>query len=220
MDTALLVIDMQNGFCHPDGSLPRAGTVLPGVAEAVRESAGLIQECRRERIPVIYTRHVWRADFIDAPPKAVAMLNLADRPLVRGTWDADVVDELRPQDDEIVLDKNRFDAFLYTDLEVVLRALGVRRLLVCGVVTSICVESTVRSAQQRDFEVIVASDCTAAPAGQHEPSLAVMAYLFATVAPWRQVMSELRGAASVDWKELGTALAETPPATAFNARWE
>jgi nicotinamidase-related amidase len=74
---------------------------------------------------------------------------------------------------------------LYTDLDLVLRTLGVGRLLVCGVATNVCVESTVRSAEQRDFEVTVASDCTSGPAEYHHAALASMAYIAAEVVPWR-----------------------------------
>jgi ureidoacrylate peracid hydrolase len=185
VDTAVLVIDMQNGFVHPDGSVPRAGLGLPNMDKVIAENAAMIAEARAAGLPVIYTRHVWRADMLDAPADLIAMLRPQDEPLLRGTWDADVCDELAPLPGDVIIDKNRFDAFLYTDLEVVLRAMGVRHLLVSGVVTSICVESTVRSAQQRDFQVTVAADCTSAPEDQHDAALAVMAYVFATVGPWR-----------------------------------
>jgi ureidoacrylate peracid hydrolase len=107
--------------------------------------------------------------------------------LLRGSWDAEVNDELTPLPGERVIDKNRYDAFLYTDLELVLRALGVTRLIVAGVVTFACVETTVRSANQRDFDVSVAADCTAAPEPFHSNSLAAMNAAFATVRPWREL---------------------------------
>jgi len=117
------------------------------------------------------------------------VLPLDPPPLVRGSWDADVVDELRPLEGDHLIDKNRYDAFLYTDLEVVLRAMGISRLVVSGVVTSVCVESTVRSGQQRDFEMFVAADCTSAGVEAHEPALAAMAAVFAQVGPWREVLA-------------------------------
>jgi len=194
VDTAVLVIDMQNGFVHPEGSVPKADRALPDMDKVIAENAAMIAAAREAGLPIIYTRHVWRAGMLDAPPEVAAMFRPEDKPLLRGTWDADVCDELAPEPGDVIIDKNRFDAFLYTDLEVILRAMGARRLLVSGVVTSICVESTVRSAQQRDFAVTVAADCTSAPEDQHQPALDVMAYIFATVAPWRDGLAALTAA--------------------------
>jgi len=197
MTAAILVIDMQNGFCHEDGSLPRAGLGQPNMPSVTAENQALLSEARALGLPIYYTRHVYRPDFLDAAPRTKALLPLDPPPLVRGTWDADVIDELTPVPADTIIDKNRYDAFLYTDLEVVLRANGIKRLLVTGVVTSICVESTVRSAEQRDFEVFVAADCTSAAAGVHEAALAAMASVFATVGPWRELLPALMGAALV-----------------------
>jgi len=186
MDAALLVIDMQNGFVHPDGSTITINGPLPNVDKVIAETASLLEEARGRGLPVIYTRHQFRQDFLDAPPKLLELFPTGVTPLVEGTWDAAVLDELAPADGDTMIDKNRFDAFLYTDLEIVLRALGVKKLLVTGVVTNVCVESTVRSGQQRDFVMTVASDCTAAAEGFHEPALNAMAEVFATVTTWRE----------------------------------
>jgi ureidoacrylate peracid hydrolase len=186
--TAVLVIDMQNGFCHPEGSLPSAGLGLPNMEKVVTANAELLAEARATGLPVIYTRHVFREDLLDVPARVRGLMPTDPKPLVRGSWDADVIDELEPAPGDRIIDKNRYDAFLYTDLEVVLRAMGIRRLLVTGVVTSVCVESTVRSAEQRDFEVFVASDCTSAQDEAHEPALAAMAAVFATVGTWRELL--------------------------------
>lgn len=190
--TAVLVIDMQNGFVHPDGSLPRLGMGLPGATEAVARTAELIAAAREADVPVLFTRHVYRDGMLDMPPRMRDMLaetTGADPDILgRGTWDADVIDDLKPAPGEVIIDKNRFDAFLYTDLEVQLRALGVKRLVVCGVVTNVCVESTVRSGQQRDFEIYVAADCTAAQPEFHEAALAGMASVFGTVGPWADAL--------------------------------
>jgi ureidoacrylate peracid hydrolase len=196
MSTAVLVIDMQNGFCHPKGSLPLAGFGLPRMDEVVGATVGLLAAARAQGLPIIYTRHVFRPDLLDVPARSRDMLPTDPPPLIRGSWDADVIDELKPLEADRIIDKNRYDAFLYTDLEIVLRALGVRRLLVTGVVTSVCVESTVRSAEQRDFEVFVASDCTSAASEAHAPALAAMAAVFATVGPWRSLLDQVSPAAA------------------------
>jgi ureidoacrylate peracid hydrolase len=193
--SAVLVIDMQNGFVHPDGSLPRMGLGLPGAPEAVARTAALIAEARAKSVPVLFTRHVYRDGMLDMPARMKELLaqsagdgSSTPTILARGSWDAEVIDDLKPEPGEVVIDKNRFDAFLYTDLEVQLRALGVTRLVVCGVVTNVCVESTVRSGQQRDFEIYVAADCTAAQPEFHEPALAGMASVFGAVGPWSDAL--------------------------------
>lgn len=182
--TAVLVIDMQNGFCDPNGSVVRAGFGLPGIDAALVATADLVRHARHGGVPVVWTRHTFRADQLDRPARLAPDFPRVPTPLVRGSWDAAFVPSLGYLDTDPVIDKNRFDAFLYTDLELVLRALGVTRLVVAGVVTFACVESTVRSAVQRDLDVHVAADCTAAPEPFHTNSLEVMAAAFATVRPW------------------------------------
>lgn len=191
MDFAVLVIDMQNGFCDPAGSLPSIGRRLPNMGAVVAANAELLAEARDAAVPVVYTRHVYRPDRLDVPTRVIGMLPEGFSSLIRGSWDADVIDVLKPHESDRIIDKNRYDAFLYTDLELVLRAMGVKRLLVTGVVTSICVESTVRSAAQRDFDPYVASDCTSAADGAHESALASMAPLFATVGTGRTLLAQL-----------------------------
>jgi ureidoacrylate peracid hydrolase len=184
---ALLVIDMQNGFLHPNGSIPRNDKPMLEVERVVAETVDLVAAAREAGLPVIYTAHVFRPDYVDVPSRLRIrdMFNQDDETLIKGSWDAAIADELKPLDSEPVVEKNRYDAFLYTDLELILRTLGIGRLLVCGVATNVCVESTVRSAEQRDFGVTVASDCTSGPAEYHDAALAAMAYIAADVVPWR-----------------------------------
>ncbi|MBO8191829.1 cysteine hydrolase [Streptomyces oryzae] len=195
MNTAVLVIDMQNGFCHPNGSLPRHVMALPGTAQVIDTIRGLLEAARAEDLPIIYTRHVWRAGLVDCPQYLARDFPAGEQPLVRGTWDAQIVDELEPHEHDVVIDKNRFDAFLHTDLAVVLRSLEADQLLVTGVMTNVCVESTVRTGSQLDYTMLVATDCTAGPEGQKEPSLTAMERFFAyQVAPWRNCFETVGGA--------------------------
>ncbi|MWA01633.1 isochorismatase family protein [Actinomadura sp. LD22] len=191
MTTAVLVIDMQNGFCHPKGSLPSHHIVLPRINEVVAQNVALLEEARSVGLPIVYTRHVFRPDYVEAQPRVRARLPMDARPLVRGSWDAEIIDELAPRPADHVIDKSRFDAFLYTELETVLRGMQVRRLLVSGILTSVCVESTVRSGQQRDFDMLVAADCCSAPERFHAPALEVMAEVFAEVGQWRALLKNV-----------------------------
>jgi len=174
---ALLVVDMQNGFCHPDGSFPRVGRGLEGAMEAVANAAVAVGQARRAGVPVVFTRHVYRpgradegAALVRNSPELAGVAGLAD-----GTWDAQVCAELGCGPDDLVVDKVRFDAFQWTSLEPLLRGLGVTDLMICGVVTNICVETTARSAFMRDFPVTLLEDCCAAKTRRlHELSVEVL----------------------------------------------
>ena len=183
---ALLVIDMQNGFCHPEGSFARIGMGLEGTAEAVRNAANAVGQARAAGVPVIFTRHLYRpgradegAALIRNSPALAGIDGLA-----AGSWDSEVVDELKCTADDLIVDKVRFDAFQWTSLEPLLRGLNVTDLLACGVITNICVESTVRSAFMRDYPVTLLEDCCAAKTRRlHEISVEVLsAYGLADIA--------------------------------------
>jgi len=174
---ALLVIDMQNAFCHPDGSFAQLDMGLEGALEAVANAAVAVGQARRAGIPVVYTRHVYRpgrADEGQALKRNSPELAILEG-LAATSWDAQVMDELGCGPDDLVVDKVRFDAFQWTSLEPLLRGLGVAELVICGVVTNLCVESTVRSAFMRDFPVTLLADCCAAKTRRlHELSLEVL----------------------------------------------
>ncbi|TNC23399.1 cysteine hydrolase family protein [Amycolatopsis alkalitolerans] len=174
---ALIVVDMQNGFCHPDGSLPKLGMALSGAGEAVANAAIAVEHARETGLPVIFTRHVYRPGYHDEGPwLAGRSQDLASvGGLLAGSWDGDVVDNLNRNADDLIVDKCRLDAFQWTSLEPLLRGLGATELVVCGVVTNFCVESTVRSAIMRDFEVTLLEDCCAAQTPRlHEIGVEVM----------------------------------------------
>src|SRR5580693_5077669 len=183
---ALLVIDMQNAFCHPDGSFAQLDMGLEGALEAVAHAAVAVGQGRRAAIPVVFTRHVYRPGRADEGPSLIenspelAALN----GLAAGYWDAEVVDELGCGPEDLVVDKIRFDAFQWTSLEPLLRGLGVSELVVCGVITNLCVETTVRSAFMRDYPVTLLADCCAAKTRRlHELSIEVLtSYQLAEIA--------------------------------------
>jgi ureidoacrylate peracid hydrolase len=186
MNRALLVVDMQNGFCDPEGSFTLIDMGLEGAAEAVHNAAIAVAQARRAGIPVVFTRHLYRPGRVDegrALKQNSPALAGVDG-LEAGTWDAEVVAELGCGPGDLVVDKVRFDAFQWTSLEPLLRGLGVDELVICGVVTNICVETTIRSAFMRDFGVIMLADCCAAQTRRlHELSVEVLAsYRLAEIA--------------------------------------
>ena len=175
--TALIVVDMQNGFCHPDGSFPRIGMGLEGADVAVQNAAVAVASAREAGVPVVFTRHMYRpgrpdegAALIRNSPALAGVSGLA-----AGSWDAEVVADLSFGPDDLTVDKVRFDAFQWTSLEPLLRGLHVTDLVICGVVTNLCVETTVRSAFMRDFPVTLLADCCAAKTRRlHDLSIEVL----------------------------------------------
>jgi ureidoacrylate peracid hydrolase len=182
--TALLVIDMQNGFCHPDGSFAGLGLDVSMTNAAIGGCRRLVDIAHAAGVPVVYTRYVYRADYKDGGVLVQEVLPaLAEvKSLAAGTWDAELVDELVPGEEDFVLDKNRYSAFYGTGLEPILTSLGVRNVVVAGVTTNMCVETTARDASQRDYRVFVVSDaCGELDAARHEMALATLGFGFGAV---------------------------------------
>ena len=150
-------------------------------------------------VPIIFTRYVLRADYTDAG------LREERRPgacgsgsLVAGTWDADLdprMIDARPAD--YILDKTRYSSFYNTNLEVILRGLQVDTLIVCGVTTEICVESTIRDAYFRDFRILVPCDAVAATdVDRHLGTLRTIEYGFGKVTNTNALIDAIRATPS------------------------
>ncbi len=182
--TALIVIDMQRAFLSDDGSLAQAGIDISGLKEALEPCQRLLASARQAGVPVIHTRYVYRADYADGGVlvKYIMPALKEVNSLAEGTPDIEIVDELAPVDGEHVIDKNRPSAFYATNIEPLLNGLDIDSLVVCGVTTNICVETTVRDASQRDYKVFVPKDATGELEQlRYDGALAGMAWVFAKV---------------------------------------
>ena len=182
--TALVIVDMQRAFLEDGGSLARAGIDIAGLKVALEPCQRLLASARQAGIPVIHTRYVYRPDYADGGIMVKYILpQLREvNSLVAGTPDIEIVDELAPVDGETVIDKNRPSAFYATNIEPLLNGLGVDSLVVCGVTTNICVETTVRDASQRDYKVFVPRDATGELVQlRYDGALAGMAWVFAKI---------------------------------------
>ena len=194
--TALIVVDMQNGFCHPDGSFGSLGLDVSMTNAAIAGCRRLVDAAHTAGVPVIYTRYVYRADYADGGVLVQEILPaLADvKSLAAGTWDAELVDELVPTDADFVLDKNRYSAFYGTGLEPILTSLKVNTLVLCGVTTNMCVETTARDAGQRDYRVFVAGDaCGELEKARHDMALNTLGFGFGWVVEIDDVLSAWSG---------------------------
>jgi ureidoacrylate peracid hydrolase len=164
---------MQNGFVAKDGSYDKLGLNTPPYREIVPRVKQLIDLCRSFGIPVFFTEAVREASGIDLLTKIHTLLpkSREDRlkmPIcVRGTWDAQTIDELKPSDDDHIIIKRRDSAFQDTELRVWLQSIGVNTLVFCGVDTSICVETSVRDAFNLGYDIILISDATASGTKSH-----------------------------------------------------
>jgi ureidoacrylate peracid hydrolase len=199
--TALIIIDMQNGFCHEDGFMNKIGLDWTTSRDAIGPVKRLADAARAADLPVFYTRYTLNPDYSDAGLMTELFPEIVEaKGMVRDTWDADIVPELEPQPGDRVIDKTRYSAFYDTDLEEQLRELKTEALIVCGVTTNVCVESTVRDAFFRDIRVIVPSDGTAAVTPElHEGALEDFRYSFGpvvTVAELEEAMQAMTTSAA------------------------
>ena len=166
--TALLIIDMQRDFMEPGGFGETLGNDVSQLARAVGPIAAVLDAAREIGLLVVHTREGHLPDLSDAPPakieRGAPSLRIGDpgpmgRILIRGEAGHDIIPALYPLDGEIVIDKPGKGAFYATELDDVLRKYGIENLLVCGVTTEVCVNTTVREANDRGYDCLVPSDC-------------------------------------------------------------
>jgi biuret amidohydrolase len=165
--TALLIIDMQRDFMEPGGFGETLGNDVSQLARAIKPIGAVLAAARAMGILVIHTREGHLPDLSDAPPakvqRGVPSLRIGDpgpmgRILIRGEAGHDIIPALYPDAGEIVIDKPGKGAFYATDLGDLLHKYGIENLLVCGVTTEVCVNTTVREANDRGYRCIVISD--------------------------------------------------------------
>lgn len=147
--TALVVVDMQNDFVDPRGKL-----FVPSAPGTIRPIKSLIEKARASRVPVVYTQD-WHSK--DDPE-----FKIWGEHAVAGTWGAEIVDEIKPMEDDVVIKKLRYDAFYGTSLDHILRTMGVDTLVITGTVANICVLHTAGSAALRWYNVVLPIDAISA----------------------------------------------------------
>ena len=181
---ALVIIDMQRDFLEPGGFGAALGNDVSRLQRAVAPCQAVLAAARRVGMLVIHTREGHRPDLSDAPPHKVERGDPATRIgapgpmgriLVRGEPGHDIIPDLYPASGEPVIDKPGKGAFYQTDLEIMLHSRAINTLLVCGVTTEVCVNTTVREGNDRGFRCIVLSDCCASYFPEfHEAGLAMI----------------------------------------------
>ena len=150
--TALVVVDMQNGFCHPDGSL-----YAPGSEAAIDPVAELVDRAHDAGAPVVYTRDVHPPEQFDDAHYYDEFDRWGDH-VLEGSWEAELVADLPAADADHIVVKHTYDAFFQTELEGWLDAHGIDTLLLCGTLANVCVFHTAGSAGLRDFKPVLVED--------------------------------------------------------------
>lgn len=184
----LLVIDMQNEFLREQGAI-----FFHYAAEIVPNVKRILLAARRAAIPVVFTAHAHADPRVDGGMTAEWWPEIRKgRCLIEGTSGVEIIRGLRPLKGEKVIRKHRYSAFYNTDLEITLRGMKVTDLVITGVLTNVCCESTARDAFFRDFRVFFPADATATSEPElHLGSLKSLAYAFAYVTTTQQLLAEI-----------------------------
>ena len=191
--TALIVVDMQNGFLDDNGFMNKMGLPISNLKSMLNPVKKLIDGCRKSGVPIIFTRYILRPDYVDAGCFARLYDGAKDaQALVAETWDVELHPELKPQPEDYIVDKTRYSAFVNTDLEILLKGLHVDTVVICGVTTEICVESTARDAFARDYWAVLVKDAVAAvDMVRHDATLLNFEYGFGPLATVEEVIEAL-----------------------------
>ncbi|MFC7239470.1 cysteine hydrolase family protein [Saliphagus sp. GCM10025317] len=174
--TAVVVVDMQNGFCHPDGAL-----YAPGSESVIEPIATLVERAREAGSRIVYTRDVHPPEQFDDNHYYDEFDRWGEH-VLEGSWEAELVDELDVRDEDLVVEKHTYDAFHETQLDGWLSARGIKDLVICGTLANVCVLHTGGSAGLRDYRPLMVSDCIGAlEDDHHEYALEHADWLFGEV---------------------------------------
>lgn len=170
--TAIVVVDMQNAYASIGGYIDRAGFNIDGAADVLEATVPVLADARKAGVTLIYLQNGWDPAYTEAGGplspnqyKSNALKLMRRKPeldgtlLAKGGWDYALVDEIAPQDGDIVIPKPRYSGFYNTALDSTLRSRGIRYLLVVGIATNVCVETTIRDAFSLEYFPIMITDC-------------------------------------------------------------
>jgi ureidoacrylate peracid hydrolase len=171
--TALIVVDLQNGYASPGGYRALVGQDIGGARQVIDNARRLLDAARAAGLAVVFLQNGWDAELKTAggprspnwyksnPLKAMrSRPELKAKILTHGSWDYQIVDDIKPAAGDIIVPKARYSGFCGTVLDNILRARDIRNLIFVGIATNVCVESTIREAYHREFFCILVEDAT------------------------------------------------------------
>lgn len=171
--SAVVIVDLQNGYASPGGYRDLAGKDIGPAVEVIAKAARIVVAARAAGVTVVFLKNGWDAElktsggptspnWHKSNPLKLMRGNpeLAGRILTHGSWDYEFVDALRPAAEDFVVPKSRYSGFCGTDLDNVLRARDIRYLIVIGIASNVCVESTIRDAYFREYFCVFVEDAT------------------------------------------------------------
>ena len=192
--TALLVIDMQKGFCHPESRMEKSGVGTANQRAIIPDLLRLVTLARGFDLPVFWSQQIHFPEDVTRRRRRIPSHQAKQRwtPCLRGTWEVEFADEIAPamRPEDYVIEKHRASVLFETTLDSKLRMLGIEMLLISGCNTDFCVETTIRDAYYRDLDVVVVRECVAGPRWQyHEDTLAKVETYFGAVVSLEELPS-------------------------------
>lgn len=187
---AIIVVDVQNDYCHENGACALRGVDVTDIQQMARNVNGLIEQAHRFGVPVIFVRtaqnqwtnsEVWLSRRKDI---SVQQLPICQE----NSWGAEYY-IVQPGPEDCVVTKHRYSAFIETDLDLILRSRGIRTLIMTGVATNVCVESTLRDGFMKEYYIVLLDDgCAANTRAEHEATLHNVRQYFGEVATIAEVV--------------------------------
>jgi ureidoacrylate peracid hydrolase len=171
LKTAIIVVDMQNAFVRKGSYFDLIGIDVSSTEKIIGPCKNIISEARVKGIKIVYLQMAYSPDLYDTGPKdspasykspSLTLIHqhpeLKDKLCFSGSWGAEIIEELKPEPGDIVVRKQKYDGFIGTNLDIILRTLGIKYLIYIGTATNVCVESTLRRSFFLDYFPILVSD--------------------------------------------------------------
>jgi ureidoacrylate peracid hydrolase len=180
---ALIVVDVQNDFCHSQGAFGKRGIDLSPLEKPANNLLLLIDHCRKSNVPIIFVRTI-HSGWTDADSWTGRLAGAGKEMLIcrPDTWGAEFF-KVEPRETDFIVTKHRFSGFVGTELDLVLRSRGIETLLMTGFTTNVCVETTARDGFNLNYRIILVEDCCGAfSAAEHASAITNINKYFGVVA--------------------------------------
>jgi ureidoacrylate peracid hydrolase len=196
-NAALIVVDVQNDFAATGGAMEREGFDVKMAQEMVPRLVQFIDEARKAKVPIIYIQNVYNSNqnwylsevWLEQAARKRKGSYTQRLVCVKGSWGWEFYGGIKPLPSEAVVTKHRFSAFVDTDLDLILRSKKIKTLIMTGIATNVCVETTARMGFLKDYYIVFVSDCCAAYKQHlHETTLENIETLFGQVVPAQDIV--------------------------------